>query len=205
MEEVDAVIFDRDGVLLRFSSYDWINKAKVEKAKDLDISLTESEAEGKIFSDSVEEMEAFLDEKGMTWSEVEEISRHITEKQKERMRKRELDLYPGVRQLLENLDVPVGLVSNASLESTRFFLKEFKLKSYFDCVKAPHLARPKTRVKIRKPNPIMLENVMCCLSAESPIFLGDSEKDRDAAERAKVKFERVEGDVPKLLKEFGLI
>ncbi|MFP4038587.1 MAG: HAD family hydrolase [Candidatus Nanohaloarchaea archaeon] len=100
------------------------------------------------------------------------------------------------------MDKSLGLVTNASKDSTDFFLEEFGLEETFDCVVAPP-RKVRERVEKRKPHPHMLNKAVECLGSDNPVFLGDSMKDRLAAENAGVEFVKVDGNIASLLKKFN--
>lgn len=84
--------------------------------------------------------------------------------------------------LLADLDVPIGIVSNNQTRVVAFVLEYYGLTDLFETVRARDPTRESLRRK--KPSPTYLEAAMDDLGVESPLYVGDSESDVVAGQRA---------------------
>jgi len=84
--------------------------------------------------------------------------------------------------LLADLDVPLGVVSNNQTRIVEFVLDHYDLADRFDTVhaRAPELAS----LSRKKPEPTYLDAAMADLGVENPLYVGDSESDVVAGQRA---------------------
>jgi len=91
--------------------------------------------------------------------------------------------YDDVTAILD-LECPCGVVSNNHHSTIEFVLERFDLEATFDT----YYGRPKTieSLSLKKPNPHYLEQARIDLDGdpESTLYVGDSESDVVAAERA---------------------
>ncbi|MFB6144252.1 MAG: HAD family hydrolase [Candidatus Nanohaloarchaea archaeon] len=184
----DGVIFDKDGVLLDSSidGFEWFDRARVEEAKKRGHELTVEEAKSIIKAGTVEELQAIKEEKGFSWEELSEIERAISERKNQRIRKGEIDLFPGTEKVLEESEVAKAVVSNAPWHTTSFVIEHFGLESHFAHVESPSLNDIREYVRRKKPNPVMVENALAEMEAEKVVMVGDSSDDIQVAENAGI-------------------
>ncbi|MFB6181260.1 MAG: HAD family hydrolase [Candidatus Nanohalobium sp.] len=184
----DAVIFDKDGTLLDsgFDGFEWLEEAKVRKARELGYDITVEEAHEIIFLDSIKEAEEYLEKEGMTWEDLAKIVRAVNDEKIKRIKAGEIELFEDVEEVLNALNVPRAIVSNASRRSTVFTVDFFGLGQYFSDVRAPELGDMRTFVDVKKPHPRMVEETVRKLGAENPVIVGDSVSDVGAAENAGI-------------------
>ena len=83
---------------------------------------------------------------------------------------------------LADLDAPTGIVSNNQTRIVEFVLDHYDLAHHFGTVRA----RSPTRESLtrKKPRPTFLEEAMTDLSVSNPLYVGDSESDVVAGQRA---------------------
>jgi phosphoglycolate phosphatase len=93
-------------------------------------------------------------------------------------------LYPGVRELIRELDAPLGLITNKPRAFTEMILAHFELAQRFAVVIAGDDDRPERL----KPDPWPIREALARFGATDPhpIFIADGEKDVAAAEAANV-------------------
>jgi HAD superfamily hydrolase (TIGR01549 family) len=86
--------------------------------------------------------------------------------------------------VLADLDLPTGIVSNNQTRIVEFVLDHYGLADHFGTVRA----RSPTRASLtrKKPRPTYLAEAMADLGVEDPLYVGDSESDVVAGHRAGV-------------------
>jgi beta-phosphoglucomutase len=129
--EVKAVIFDMDGVII--DNNDWHLKAWMEYSRKLGMPLTEEEFPTRVFGKTNEEIliEAFPDadpDQILSWSlEKEALYRE--------MYRPHFQLAPGLFEFLEQVKsagLPMAVASNAPRVNVDFALDEGKIRDYFE-------------------------------------------------------------------------
>ena len=85
---------------------------------------------------------------------------------------------------LDRVTVPIGIVSNNQRRIVEFVLREHGLSKYVETIRA----RPPTRASLRKkkPDPTYLDAAAADLGCSNPLYVGDSESDVVAGQRAGV-------------------
>lgn len=185
----DAVIFDFDGVLLDADkdSFKWANDVREERARELgyehDLEVLRALFE---VEKSSEKMKQFLEHHEIKVEDLKTWEKHIEEEKIRLVKRGQLGLYPGTWGLLEELDVPKALVSNAYAEATDEIVKYLSLDEHLSFWKAPHLDDIEAYVEEMKPHPDMLEEAMNKMDSEKALMVGDSESDLKAAENAGI-------------------
>jgi HAD superfamily hydrolase (TIGR01549 family) len=83
---------------------------------------------------------------------------------------------------LADLTVPTGIVSNNQTRIVKFVLEHYGLSHHF---RAVHARSPTRESLVRKkPSPTFLEEAMSDLGVSNPLYVGDSESDVVAGQRA---------------------
>ncbi len=179
----DAVIFDKDGVLLDSLSggYKYANRIRVEELRKRGIETDEEEARTIVRASHRRELERFMDEKGLSWKEVEEIEKRIAAIKNRKIEEGEIRLFPGIENLLESIDASKSVVSNAPWRNTCFTMFYFGIGRYFERVESPSLDDLKTYLRLKKPNPVMVARVIESMEVENPLMVGDSQDDIEVA------------------------
>lgn len=181
MIEYDTVIFDNDGVIVEPSDRGVLVEAVVDAFTAFDVTVerervAQSVKEGVVPYDLLNKYdldpEVFWHRRELTASLAQQV--HTREGGK--------PVYDDVTAL-ETLDVPLGLVSNNQHATVEFLLAYHGI-GYFDTVygRQPTLAGAARR----KPEPYYIEQVLIDLDATEALYIGDSEKDIVAAQRAGV-------------------
>jgi phosphoglycolate phosphatase-like HAD superfamily hydrolase len=83
---------------------------------------------------------------------------------------------------LADCTVPMGIVSNNQTRIVEFVLDHYDLDHHFGTIHAR--APDRTSLTRKKPRPTYLEEAMVDLGIENPLYVGDSESDVEAGQRA---------------------
>ncbi|WP_161991532.1 HAD family hydrolase [Natronorubrum aibiense] len=83
---------------------------------------------------------------------------------------------------LEHVEVPTGIVSNNQARIVEFVLQAHGLQEYVETIRAREPTRESLREK--KPEPRYLEAAAADLDCSNPLYVGDSESDVVAGQRA---------------------
>lgn len=185
----DGIIFDFDGVLLDSDRDDfkWANDVRREKARELGYSH-DQEVLMAIFQveKSGEKMKEFLTHHEIDVEDLKAWEKHVEQEKIRLVRRGQLGLYPGTRELFKKLNVSKSLISNAYAEATDEIVKYLELDKYLTFWKAPHLDDIEAYVDAMKPNPDMLEEAMEKMNSENALMVGDSRSDLEAADNAGI-------------------
>lgn len=197
----DAVIFDFDGVLLDAdkNSFKWANDVREQKARELgyehDLEVLRALFE---VEKSSEKMKKFLSKHEIDLEDLRTWEKEI-EKEKIRLVKHgQLGLYPGARELLEELNVPKALISNAYGEATDEIVRDLGLDEHLGFWKAPSLDDIEAYVEQMKPHPDMILEAMEAMGVDEALMVGDSMSDVEAAENAGIDSVYIDRDGEKL-------
>jgi len=184
----DGIIFDQDGVLLDsgIDNFHWMEKIRIKEAKKDGIKLDSEEVRTLVHSSSHKKVEELLERKGMSWNQLEDIERKKENRKIERIEKGEIKLFPKVKEVLQKLEQPAGMVTNAPYLSTKFTVNYFGIRDYFGHINAPKLDDMKQFYNRKKPKPVMIHETMKELGMKNPVMIGDSGSDIRAAENAGI-------------------
>lgn len=188
----DAVIFDKDGVLLdsmNESSAEeklWYDRSRAEIAEKKGFNLTAEEVKGIVKAQSEEELEEFSRSTGLSISDITDIEKNLARKKIEKIKSGEIQLFSQAEKVLEAIDRPKSLVSNAPWMATEFTVKKFELGKHFEAVESPSLENVRRYTEIKKPAPYMVEKVIRVMEADNPVMVGDSSDDVKVAENAGI-------------------
>ncbi|MFC3958814.1 HAD family hydrolase [Halovivax cerinus] len=183
MSPYDAVLFDSDGVLVEPPGIE----TKTEAARDAFAAVgvddpKPADVESIVHGVTRAELDACCERYDLDpttfWRARE---RHDEDSQFAAFRAGDRDVYDDVAAI-ETLSPPRGVVSNNHHTTIEFVLDRFELAELFAC----HYGRPMTVESLtrKKPNPHYVETALGALDAETALYVGDSESDVVAAERA---------------------
>lgn len=179
--EYEAVILDNDGVLVEPTDTDVIVDAVVKSFEAFDVQIDCSLArrtvdEGIVPVDLAREHD--IDPEAL-WHYRE---LNVSLAQQTHVRHGGKPVYEDV-SALRKLDVPLGVVSNNQHATIEFLLAHHDLPAFETAYgRRPTLAGAADR----KPEPVYIEQALGDLSAERALYVGDSEKDIVAADRAGI-------------------
>ncbi|MFB6236122.1 MAG: HAD family hydrolase [Halopenitus sp.] len=183
MTEYDAVLFDSDGVLVQPPAHETKVSAAREAFRAVGVSDVDREHLTDVVSGpSVEQVREIcaaydLDVEAF-WTAREH---HDERSQFDQFEAGARDRYDDV-VAVEGLDYPCGVVSNNHHSTIEFVLEQFDLHGAFDT----YYGREKTVESLdrKKPNTHYLDRALADLDAESALYVGDSDGDVVAADRA---------------------
>jgi len=182
----DAVIFDKDGVLLDSGDFKWADKIRIKiaksKGKDIDIE----QAEKIVHTENIEQLHNFLKDTGLKNEDILEMEEEIADTKIQMMKDGDIDLIQSAENVLENLDMPKAIVSNAPMVATAFTLKFYGIERFFSYVKSPKLGNIEGYIDRKKPSPEMIKETVDAMECENPVMVGDSEDDIQAAKNAGI-------------------
>lgn len=181
--DYDAIVFDKDGVLVEPTETRRIREALEETFAEFAVpSPPESLLEGLLDQETMREALhcQFGIDPAAFWRCREHNAAAV---QKEAARAGEKTPYDDLRDI-ERLPVPLGLVSNNQRMTVEFMLEHFEFGDLFETAygREPTL----TGARRKKPEPYYLEQALADLDASVALYVGDSNKDLEAAHRAGV-------------------
>ena len=181
----DAVLFDHDGVLVDLTSTATHREGAraafaavgVDDPDDEDVEATSIGVTPELLQDVCERYDVDPRE---FWYQRDTVTAHG---QYEEMRAGEKAPYDDLG-MLADLEVPLGVVSSNQRTTVAFSLAYFDLERHFETVEA----RDPTVTSLgrKKPAPYYVERALDALDATDALFVGDSETDVEAADRAGI-------------------
>lgn len=188
MSNHDGVIFDKDGVLLDsgLNNFHWKDKARVKAAQKKDIELTLDQSIQIVEASTIKEIEEFLQDTGMTWKDLKQIEKSVEETKIELIKQGVIWLFPEAKNTLESINQTKALATNAPRKATNYTLSNFEIEQHFSNVKATSINDIKQYFRRKKPNRVMLEEIMDENNLENPLMVGDTRTDIKAAANAGI-------------------
>jgi phosphoglycolate phosphatase len=183
MADYDGVLVDHDGVLVALTPLPVLREA-ARTALD-DVGVTDpsgTDVDAVTIRVSRDELRTVADRHGVAtdrlWRARED---RIEALLRERGRSGEKAPYDDVATLTD-IDRPLGVVSNNQARVVEFLLEFHGLAGHFETVRA----REPTvgSLSVKKPEPTFLERGAADLGCSNPLYVGDSESDVVAAQRA---------------------
>ena len=182
----DAVLLDHDGVLVELLDRETLAAGLREhgttRFRTLGVDPDPTVVDTLNVGAEADEIQRLADERGVDagrlWHHRDEA---IATTLREATRAGQKDPYDDVAAL-DRVDLPLGVVSNNQRRLVEFVLGEHGLADRFETVRAraPTLGS----LDRRKPAPTYLEAAAADLGVDRPLYVGDSETDVVAAQRA---------------------
>jgi HAD superfamily hydrolase (TIGR01549 family) len=181
----DSLLLDHDGVVVTLGDETALVDAAYDSLRDAGVDAPPDDAvETLSVSVTPDELRALSDRYGLDpdrlWghrdARVEETLRAETTAGRKRP-------YDDV-DILRELSVPTGIVSNNQTRIVEFVLDHYDLRHHFETIHA-RSPTPESLTR-KKPRPNFLEAAMADLSVSNPLYVGDSETDVLAGHRAGV-------------------
>ncbi len=182
----DAVIFDKDGVLLDSGDFRWADKIRVKVAEQHGKNISIEEARDLVEIDSMKQLDRFTKNTGLTSDEIIEMENKIADRKIEMMRNGEIGLCKHTKNVLNSIESTKALASNAPWKATKFTLEHFDIKNYFHSIESPQLSSLENYISRKKPRPTMIKEIIKRVDAENPVMVGYSDDDIVAAENAGI-------------------
>jgi HAD superfamily hydrolase (TIGR01549 family) len=183
VDDYDAVVFDNDGVIVEPTDRDILVDAVVETFAAFDVAVDRSFAHETV-ARGMGPHDILGDEFDVDpaafWERREALA---SQAQQAAIRNGGKPLYDDVG-VLTDIDAPLGLVSNNQDETVSFILDHYDLGDHFETA----LGRVPTLdgMARRKPDPHYIERALAELGVEDALYVGDSETDVIAAQRAGI-------------------
>jgi len=183
MSGYDGLLLDYDGVVVTILDRDARLEACYRLARDeLEASVDGDSIERLLQSVSATEVHSLGDAVGATpellWRARDDVLASVMT---DAARAGEKRPYPDVDALFE-LQVPMGIASNNQRRVVESILEEYDLTSWFETV---HARDPRLdSLRLKKPDPVLLERAQVDLGVSRPLYVGDKQKDVIAARRA---------------------
>ncbi len=179
----DAIVFDNDGVIVEPTDRDVIVDAVVETFREFDVDVDRSHAEWTVAS-AAGPTEAVHEDHDIDaaafWRRREAKS---ADAQCAAVRAGGKQVYDDVNAL-DAFDTPLGLVSNNQHATVEFLLDYHGLDGRFETAYGRHPTV--TGAERRKPDPHYIETALDDIGTTDALYVGDSEKDIVAAQRAGI-------------------
>jgi len=177
----DAVIFDKDGVLVERTSRALLDRTTREAFAAVGVAQPDDEDVRRVDRDH-EALRAICERHGVDperfWDHHE---RERIDAQRAAMERGHKPTYDDV-ETLRDLSVPLGIVSNNQHGTVEAAVETFGLADLFET----HYGRDHSieGFRRRKPDPHYLRQAMADLGTDRPLYVGDSRVDVAAAHRA---------------------
>ncbi|WP_396612166.1 HAD family hydrolase [Haloferax sp. S1W] len=183
MTRYDAVLFDSDGILVEPPSYETQREATRQAFHAVGVEdVRQKHLDAAVGGGTVETLHEVCSEYDLDVTEFwDAFEHHDEQSQFDAFEAGERTLYDDVNAV-SDLPVTRGVVSNNHHSTIEFKLDFFGLHSLFDT----YYGREKTieSLRLMKPNTHYIDRAMADLGAESALYVGDSDSDMVAAERA---------------------
>lgn len=181
----DAVVFDADGVLVEPTAGPTLHRAIRRALAEHGVSDAPKDIIDGLRASTKSELQQVaerydLDDPGSFWAARDN---HASAAQRAAIRRGEKSLYDDVEAVLD-LTVPRAVVSNNQQATIDFLLAHTGIAEHFD----PVFGRQPTLEDMarKKPAPHYLNRALEALSADRPLFVGDSNVDLGAADAAGI-------------------
>ena len=183
--EYEAVVFDNDGILVELVDRAVLRTAAEETFAALGITDPAAEHVDRVVvgvaPDALERVCAAYDvDPDSFWRTRDRLTSAV---QRAEMRAGRTGLYDDV-DALRSLDVPLGIVSSNQQATVDFTLDHFGTRDLFETAYGREPTVESLRRK--KPNTYYLDRALAELDVDDALFVGDSETDLLAAERAGI-------------------
>ena len=183
MTDYDALLLDHDGVLLTLTDRATLRESVLRALRDAGVDApSKTDAERLSIRVTTDELAALADRHALTperlWQCREDRIEACLREELDAGRKAPYDDVSA----LDGVGVPTGVVSNNQRRIIEVALDTHGLADRFETV----VARDPTVESLaeKKPEPTYLETAMADIDCSNPLYVGDSESDVVAADRA---------------------
>ncbi len=182
-EPYDGLILDHDGVVVPLSPMSTLRSAAADAFADAGVLAPRpADIDAITIRVTPAELRAVAGrydlDPGRLWSHREDRIEAALRSEIEAGRKAP---YDGVKRL-EDLDAPLGIASNNQTRIVEFVLRTYGLADRFGTVRAR--APTLDSLEEKKPEPVYPEAAAADLGCSTPLYVGDSESDVVAGQRA---------------------
>ncbi len=181
----DAVLFDNDGVLVGRTRYEVLQAAAWDAFEALGVADPDpDDVERIVVGVTPDDLRTVADryelDPGELWATRDRLA---SEAQQAEVRAGRKTPYEDV-EVLDEFDVPLGIVSSNQQATVEFILDHFGLENLFETTYGRQ-PTPESLIN-KKPNPYYLDRALADLQAEHALFIGDNESDIVAANNAGI-------------------
>ncbi len=182
--DYDAVVFDNDGILARLTERDAVRSAIANTLVEFGVEDPPQEDIERLFGVTIQDVLAICSKYDLDPADFwRRRDQNVAAAQIDLINDGEKGLYEDV-SAINQLDVPLGVVSNNQHETVEHVLEYHGLADRFRTVygRQPTLED----VRRKKPQPYYLERALADLNADRALYVGDSQSDVLAAHRAGI-------------------
>lgn len=179
----DGVIFDFDGVLLDSGSdgFEWAHRAREEKARELGYDIEGSKYQFIFMAETPEQLRDLVKNGKLDWEEYRRAEKAVARRKVEMVKNGEMKLFSSSEAVLEQLEVPASIVSNAYGDAVDEIVRYLGIDRDLESWMAPRVEELKSYPQRMKPNTPMLEEAVEEMRTSKPVMIGDSTVDIQAA------------------------
>jgi HAD superfamily hydrolase (TIGR01549 family) len=179
----DGVIFDFDGVLIDSGNdgFEWAHRAREEKAREMGYDIDGSKYQFVFMADTLKELKELVENGVLDWDEYRKAEMAVARRKARMVRNGEMRLFSASEAVLEQLEVPASIVSNAYGDAVDEIVRYLGLDSNLESWTAPRVEELERYPELMKPNTPMLEEAVEAMRASNPVMVGDSVVDVQAA------------------------
>lgn len=177
----DAIIFDNDGVLTTPTRRDVLTDAIAKTFEEFGIVNPDPDHLETLISLDVATLEGICAKYGLDpetfWSARD---RRMTRAHQREIQNGQKALYDDV-ELLSDIELPMGIVSNNQHTTIEFLVDHFELGELFPTAYGRELTI--RGLERKKPDPYYLDRAIEDIGTERPLYVGDSRSDIEVARR----------------------
>lgn len=185
----EAVIFDFDGVLMDsgFDGFQWALKERQKVVSENGWNLELDKLRQGIFQpDHSENIEEVMNQEKVSWNQLKQMEKAVAERKVELASTGEIQIFEDTEKILESLDIPAAIVSNAYNDYLQKLLRELGIENYIDFWIAPRIEDIRNYRERMKPEPDMIEEALENLETQNAVMIGDQFTDILAARNAGI-------------------
>lgn len=184
----DAVIFDFDGVLIDsgFDGFQWAVEARKEFIQSNGLEVDEDIVLNGVFVPRDTVLSDIMQRQDLSWQQFRHMEKTVAERKVEMASTGELELFNDVRPVLDELEIPVAIVSNSYRDYLQAMLVELGIAQYIRFYNAPSIRNIRDFRDRMKPEPVMINEALERFGTENAVMIGDQIEDVIGANRAGI-------------------
>lgn len=180
----DAIVFDSDGVLVEPPARETLQSAASTALDRVGLDADPRSVARNLFEGDVDALAAQCRRSGVDLAAFcQRAASASFEAQRREIESGLRSVYDDVRALWD-LDRPLGLVSDNQPQVVQYLLRRFDLEGRFETVRCRSVSPRELRW--RKPDTQNLEAALTDLDADDALYVGDTERDVEAARRVGI-------------------
>lgn len=184
----EALIFDFDGVLIDsgFDGFHWALEAREEFAHERDLDIDMNILGQGLYVRRETVITDIIERQNITWNQFRNMEKAVAERKVELASTGELELFDDVRPVLDQLDIPIAIVSNSYRDYLQAMLVELGIAQYIRFYNAPSIRNIRNFRERMKPEPVMINEALERLGTDNVVMIGDQLEDVMGAKRAGI-------------------